>query len=179
MRSIDRSNRWRGVPVRYGISTCRLGEVLVAATGKGICAVIFGDSPQQLVAGLRAQLPGADLREDSAGLASRMAAVATAAESPHYTLPLPLDLRGTPFQERVWQALREIPAGTTMTYSDLARRLGIPSAVRAVARACAANSVALAVPCHRVVRKGGDLGGYRWGIERKKTLLRDEQTPAR
>lgn len=179
MKSIDKSTRWKGVAVRYGIFTSRLGEILVAATGKGVCAVIFADSPQTLVAGLRAQLPGADVREDSAGLASQMAAVATAAESPHITFPLPLDLRGTPFQERVWQALREIPAGTTVTYSDLARRLGNPSAVRAVAQACAANSVALAVPCHRVVRKGGDLGGYRWGIERKRALLRDEQIPAR
>jgi AraC family transcriptional regulator of adaptative response/methylated-DNA-[protein]-cysteine methyltransferase len=163
-----------GLRIRFGVAGCVLGAVLVAATDKGVCAISLGDDPQALVHALekrfsRAELVGAD-REFERWMASVVGFV----EMPSRGLELPLDIRGTAFQERVWQALREIPAGSTATYAEIAGRIGAPAAVRAVAGACAANTLAVAIPCHRVVRSNGALSGYRWGVERKRALLERE-----
>ena len=154
-----------------------LGAVLVARTAAGISAVLLGDDADALRAELRRRAPGAALVEGDATVAAAAARVAERVDSPARGADagdLPLDLRGTPFQRRVWEALREIPAGATTTYAEVARRIGRPAAVRAVAQACAANAVAVLVPCHRVVRRDGTLSGYRWGVEQKRALLARE-----
>lgn len=174
MRPREYRARGRGVSIRFAVAQCTLGALLVAASEKGVCAILLGDDPDALVRDLQdrfrdARLIGAD-REFERWIAKVVGLI----EAPRIGLDLPLDLRGTAFQQRVWQALRKIPAGETISYAELAKRIGLPGAVRAVARACAANSIAVAVPCHRVVRTDGGLSGYRWGIERKRALLERE-----
>lgn len=164
-----------GIGVRYGIGNSSLGPLLVAATERGICTITFGAPAAELVADLQARFPKARLTEDLPGLSSWLSEVASLADSPDKAFALPLDPMGTPFQQRVWRALREIPPGATVTYRDLAAGLGHPKSTRAVARACATNAIAMAIPCHRVVRTDGTLGGYRWGIERKRELLEREK----
>ena len=161
----------RGESIRFAIGESSLGPVLVAATLKGVCAVFMGDNPDDLAADLQRRFPNAELTGGDAEFDLLVARVIGLVEAPRLGWDLPLDLRGTAFQQRVWQALREIPAGSTDSYTGIADRIGLPKAVRAVAGACAANPVAVAVPCHRVVRVDGGLSGYRWGVERKRELL--------
>lgn len=164
----------RGLTIHYALSPCSLGEVLVAATPSGLCAVLLGDMPAPLQADLQRRFPHATLLAASSEFAATVAEVVQLIETPQQGLSLPLAVQGTAFQQRVWQALTEIPPGETITYAELARRIGVPSAVRAVATACAANPVAVAIPCHRVIRADGSLAGYFWGLERKAELLRRE-----
>jgi AraC family transcriptional regulator of adaptative response/methylated-DNA-[protein]-cysteine methyltransferase len=169
----------RGETIRFAVAECSLGAILVAATERGICAILIGDEPQPLLDDLQARFPQAELRGADAGFEQTVAQVIGMVEAPRLGLDLPLDVRGTAFQQRVWQALRAIPSGSTVSYAELAARLGVAGGARAVAGACAANPVAVAIPCHRVVRMGGALSGYRWGIERKRTLLERERAQAR
>lgn len=163
-----------GAQIHFAVAQCWLGAILVATTAKGVCAITLGDDPDQLVRDLQDQFPQAELIGGDAEFEKLIAKVIGFIESPQGDLNLPLDVRGTAFQQRVWQALREIPAGARVTYSDIAQRIGKPSAVRAVASACASNAIAVLIPCHRVVRMDGSLSGYRWGVERKKALLEKE-----
>ncbi|MES2296494.1 MAG: bifunctional DNA-binding transcriptional regulator/O6-methylguanine-DNA methyltransferase Ada [Pseudomonadota bacterium] len=163
-----------GEVIRFAIGACSLGAVLVAATDKGICAILMGDDPQALARDLQDRFPRAELRGAEADFEQTVAQVLGLVEAPHLGLDLPLDVRGTAFQQRVWQALREIPPGSTTSYAELAARVGSPAGARAVAGACAANAIAVAIPCHRVVRNDGALSGYRWGVERKQALLERE-----
>ncbi len=160
--------------IKFAIGECTLGSILVARSAKGVCAILLGDDPDALVRTLQDQFPKAALVGGDAAFESLVAKVVGFVEAPALGLDLPLDVRGTAFQQRVWQALREIPAGATASYSEIARRIGAPKSVRAVAQACAANKIAVAIPCHRVVRNDGALSGYRWGVERKQALLRKE-----
>jgi AraC family transcriptional regulator of adaptative response/methylated-DNA-[protein]-cysteine methyltransferase len=170
--------RWRagggGEQIRFAVAACSLGALLVAATDKGICSILLGDDPDALVRDLQDRFPKADLIGAEPAFEATVAQVVAFVEAPRIGLDLPLDLRGTAFQQRVWQALRAIPAGRTVGYAELAAQLGMPQGARAVAGACAANPVAIAVPCHRVVRNDGSISGYRWGVERKQTLLERE-----
>lgn len=161
----------QGETIRFAVAGCSLGAILVASTGKGICAILIGDEPEPLVRDLQERFPQAELVGAEPDYERTVAQVIGFVEAPRLGLDLPLDVRGTAFQRRVWEALRAIPAGRTVSYSELAERLGMPTGARAVAGACAANPVAVAIPCHRVVRTDGALSGYRWGIERKRTLL--------
>jgi AraC family transcriptional regulator of adaptative response/methylated-DNA-[protein]-cysteine methyltransferase len=163
------------VEMRLAVSKCALGFVLVAATGKGIAAILLGDDPAQLTRDLEMRFPKATLVGADEAFDRVVAEVAALADTPGRAFDLPLDIRGTAFQQRVWEALRAIPAGTTATYAEIAERIGQPEAVRAVAGACAANAIAIAIPCHRVVRRDGVLSGYRWGVERKRALLAREK----
>ncbi len=158
----------------FAVAQCALGALLVARSDRGLCAISLGDDPDALVRALQDRFSKARLVGGDAEFEHLVAQVVGFIEAPAVGLNLPLDIRGTAFQERVWRALREIPAGATVTYTELARRIGAPGAVRAVASACAANTLAVAIPCHRVVRLNGDLAGYRWGIDRKRELLRRE-----
>jgi len=160
-----------GETVRFAIGQTSLGAILVAATIKGIVAIQFADDPDALVRDLQDRFPKARLVGGDGEFEALVARVVGSVESPSAGFDLPLDVRGTAFQQRVWQALRDIPAGTTASYADIAGRIGAPKAVRAVAGACAANDIAVAIPCHRVVRNDGALSGYRWGVERKRALL--------
>lgn len=160
--------------IRYGIGASELGALLVAASARGVCAILFGDDASALAEDLRRRFPDADPVRDDEALSARLAQVAQWVEQPHTGLDIELDLRGTPFQRKVWHALREIPAGTTASYKEIAMRIGMPDASRAVAQACGANAVAVAVPCHRVIRGDGGLSGYRWGVQRKRDLLARE-----
>jgi AraC family transcriptional regulator of adaptative response/methylated-DNA-[protein]-cysteine methyltransferase len=160
-----------GEAIHFAVAGCSLGALLVAATPKGICAILLGDEPEPLVQDLQERFPHADLVGAEPGFEHTVAQVVAFVEAPRIGLSLPLDVRGTAFQQRVWQALRQIPAGATVSYAELADRLGMPKGARAVASACAANPAAIAIPCHRVVRIDGALSGYRWGIERKRALL--------
>lgn len=157
--------------MRFAVGECSLGSILVAASDKGIAAILFGDDPETLVHDLEDRFPNANLIGGDRAFEDVMAKVVGLVEAPEVGLDLPLDMRGTAFQHRVWRALREIPVGTTATYSEIAEKIGMPKAVRAVAAACAANKIAVAIPCHRVVRNDGSLSGYRWGVERKRKLL--------
>lgn len=170
----DPGPRQRDLEIRYAVGVCSLGSVLVAATDVGVCAIQLGDTPGELVKTLQARFPGGHLVGTDAGLESTVAAVVGLVEDPGGDLSLPLDVRGTSFQRKVWKALREIPPGTTATYAQIAYRIGSPSAVRAVAGACAANPLAVLIPCHRVVRTDGSLSGYACGPERKRALLERE-----
>ncbi|MGL4465356.1 MAG: bifunctional transcriptional activator/DNA repair enzyme AdaA [Planctomycetia bacterium] len=165
----------RGTTIRYALGQSWLGAILVAATAKGVCSILLGDDPAVLVADLRERFPTADLAEGDADFAHTVAAVVDFVARPSQGLSLPLDAQGTAFQQRVWKTLRRVPAGATTTYSKLADKIGRPTAGRAVAAACAANPIAVAIPCHRVVRNDGTLSGYRWGVERKAELLRREK----
>jgi AraC family transcriptional regulator of adaptative response/methylated-DNA-[protein]-cysteine methyltransferase len=148
--------------------------VLVAASGKGVCAISLGDNPAALLRDFQDQFPKAQVIGRDEDFECLVARVIDFIEAPTAGLDLPLEIRGTAFQEKVWRALSEIPAGSTVSYSDLASRIGTPKAVRAIATACASNRIAVAIPCHRVVRRDGDLSGYRWGVERKRALLQRE-----
>jgi AraC family transcriptional regulator, regulatory protein of adaptative response / methylated-DNA-[protein]-cysteine methyltransferase len=167
-----------GMEIRFAIGECSLGSILVAATRRGVCAILLGNDPQALAHDLERRFARARLIGADAGFEALVAKVVGLVERPRLGVELPLDLRGTAFQLRVWQALREIPAGTTTSYSALAHAIGKPKATRAVAQACAANPVAVAIPCHRVVRTDGDPSGYRWGVERKRVLLAREASPS-
>ena len=156
--------------IRFATAPCELGLLLVAATERGVCSVMLGEDAAALEGLLRQQFRAAKIVPDAAGLRDQVEAV-LAAMSDHPAAGIPLDIRATAFQARVWQALREIPRGETRTYAEVAQAIGQPTAVRAVARACASNPVAIAVPCHRVIGSNGALTGYRWGVERKKKLL--------
>ena len=165
----------RAQRIRFAIGECSLGSILVAATEQGVCAIQFGEDPEALLTDLQARFPKAELLGGDAAFETMVAQVVGMVEAPHAGQgALPLDLRGTAFQQRVWQALRGIPPGGTATYTEIAARIGAPRAIRAVASACAANPIAVAIPCHRVVRMDGNLAGYRWGIERKRALLARE-----
>jgi AraC family transcriptional regulator of adaptative response/methylated-DNA-[protein]-cysteine methyltransferase len=164
-----------GANVRYAIVATPLGRMLVAATDRGLCAVRFGETAVQLERDLRAEFHAAEVHREDKALREYVEPLLAAIRGESPTIDLPLDIRATAFQRKVWETLKKIPSGETRSYTDVAREIGEPSAVRAVARACASNPVAVAVPCHRVVRSDGELAGYRWGIERKKKLLEREQ----
>ncbi len=161
--------------IRFAIGQCWLGAILVARSDQGVCAILLGEDAKVLGRDLQARFPRSKLIGGGADLEELVAKVVSFIEAPGLGLKLPLDVQGTAFQRRVWQALREIPAGRTATYSEIAGRIGAPGAARAVAGACAANPLAVAIPCHRVVRTDGSLSGYRWGVERKQALLEREQ----
>nr|WP_321267742.1 bifunctional DNA-binding transcriptional regulator/O6-methylguanine-DNA methyltransferase Ada [Alcaligenes faecalis] len=163
-----------GALIRFAVGQCSLGAILVAQSQRGICAILLGEDPEQLVRDLQDQFPKAELIGSDGDFEQLIAQVVGFIETPSIGLHLPLDVQGTAFQERVWRALCEIPPGTTVSYTEIAERIGAPKAVRAVAQACANNHIAVAIPCHRVVRRNGDLAGYRWGIDRKRELLRRE-----
>ncbi|MGH8808810.1 MAG: bifunctional DNA-binding transcriptional regulator/O6-methylguanine-DNA methyltransferase Ada, partial [Noviherbaspirillum sp.] len=160
--------------IRFAVGECSLGAILVAQSERGVCAILMGDDPDALARDLQDRFPRATLIGGDHAFEQTVAKVVGFVEAPGIGLDLPLDVRGTAFQQRVWQALREIPAGRTASYTEIAGRIGAPKAVRAVAQACAANALAVAIPCHRVVRTDGGLSGYRWGVERKRALLERE-----
>ena len=160
--------------IRFAIGECSLGSILVAKSTKGVCAILLGDDPDALARDLQDRFEHATLIGGDAKFEALVAKVVGFVEAPEIGLDLPLDLRGTVFQQRVWQALRKIPVGETVSYREIAARIGAPKAVRAVAQACASNSIAVAIPCHRVVRHDGALSGYRWGVARKRALLERE-----
>lgn len=168
----------RDIEVWFAVGKCSLGDILVAESERGICAILLGDDPDALVKSLQDSFPHALLRGNDPAFEQRVATIVGFVDAPETGLTLPLDIRGTAFQQRVWQALREIPLGATVSYADIAQKMGSPKAVRAVAGACAANVLAVAIPCHRVVKSDGQLSGYRWGVERKRTLLAQEQQAA-
>lgn len=163
-----------GTEIRYALGPCSLGLALVAATPAGLCAILLGDDAQALETDLRRRFPRARLVGDDEAFARQAAQAVALVDDPGQAHALPLDVRGTVFQQRVWQALREVPPGTTVSYAELAQRIGCPQAVRAVAGACAANPLAVLIPCHRVLRSDGSLSGYRWGVQRKQALLARE-----
>ncbi len=160
--------------IRFAIGDCSLGSILVAATDRGVCAILLGSDADALVRGLRDGFPEARLIADDEMLEHALAEAISLVEAPAAGFDLPLDLHGTEFQRRVWQALRAIPAGATASYTDIARSIGAPEAAKEVGEACAATPIAVAIPCHRVVRKDGTLAGYRWGVRRKRALLNRE-----
>jgi len=164
----------RDTEIQYAISRCSLGLILVAQSQRGVCAIFFGDDPKQLARDLQSQFPRATLAPSSPEFTNTVSEVVQFVEQPTAPLNVPLDIRGTAFQQRVWRALQQIPVGTTTSYAALARKIGQPRAVRAVAAACAHNSLAVAIPCHRVIGSNGKLTGYRWGVERKRSLLARE-----
>lgn len=174
MRARDYRAGGSGAVIRFAVGQCSLGAILVAQSQRGICAILLGDDPDRLVRDLQDQFPKAELIGRDGAFEQLIAQVVGFVEAPSIGLHLPLDVQGTAFQERVWRALREIPPGATVSYADIAERIGAPKAVRAVAQACATNHLAVAIPCHRVVRRDGELAGYRWGVDRKRELLRRE-----
>jgi AraC family transcriptional regulator of adaptative response/methylated-DNA-[protein]-cysteine methyltransferase len=160
--------------VKFAVGESSLGSILVACGDQGVRAILLGDGPEELVRDLQAQLPETPLSGDDPVCRNYVSQVAAFIEAPRKDLDLPLDPRGTAFQLRVWQVVRAIPMGTTLSYAEVAQRIGEPNAVRAVARVCAENSIAIAIPCHRVVRSDGAFSGYRWGLDRKRALLSKE-----
>ena len=170
----DADARHPSESIRFLVNRCSLGRVLVAATGKGVCAVLLGNDAKALERDLQRRFPAVKLLMADEQLREWAARVVELIEAPQLDRALPLDVRGTEFQRRIWQALREIPSGVTASYQEIAKRVGAPEAVRAVAQACAANAVAVVIPCHRVVRSDGSLSGYRWGVDRKRALLARE-----
>lgn len=160
--------------IQFVVGSCRLGEFLVAQSERGICAILLGNDAQQLVHELETLFPHSSLTAGDEAFSHSVVQVVSFLEHPGSHFALPLDIQGTAFQQQVWQALRDIPAGQTASYRDIAERIGKPQAVRAVAGACAANKLAVIIPCHRVVRNDGALSGYRWGVERKRQLLEIE-----
>lgn len=170
---------WRtggeNIVIFFAIGICSLGNILVAQSEKGICAITLGDDADNLLVDLQKQFPHAELIGANKEFEKIVAQVIGFIEFPLQPLSLPLDIQGTIFQQKVWKALMEIPFGYTVTYQDIANKIGSPKAYRAVANACGANKLAVAIPCHRVVRQNGELSGYRWGIERKAKLLQNEQ----
>lgn len=182
MRPKDYREGGINTDIHFALGQCTLGAILVARSERGVCAILLGEDPDALLRDLQDQFPRARLIGGDADFEHLVARVVGLVEAPALGFDLPLDVRGTAFQERVWQALRQIPPGTTASYADIARTIGMPRAVRAVAQACGANHLAIAIPCHRVVRSDGALSGYRWGVERKRELLKrervDENLPA-
>jgi len=174
MTPTDFRSGGKGASIRFAVGECSLGSVLVAVTEKGVCAILLGDEPGALVRDLEDRFPKASLIGGDAGFEQWVAKVIGFVEAPALGLDLPLHVRGTAFQHRVWRALREIPPGSTTTYAEVARRIGAPKSVRAIGQAVGANPLAVAIPCHRVVRSDGGLSGYRWGVERKRVLLKRE-----
>jgi AraC family transcriptional regulator of adaptative response/methylated-DNA-[protein]-cysteine methyltransferase len=162
------------VEIHFAVGECSLGSVLVAQSKKGVCAILLGDDPRVLVRDLEDRFPQAELVGGDPVYEAVVANVVGFVDAPHLGLALPLDVRGTAFQQRVWRALARVPVGSTVSYAELAKRIGAPKAVRAVAQACAANSLAVAIPCHRVLRSDSSISGYRWGVERKRALLERE-----
>jgi AraC family transcriptional regulator of adaptative response/methylated-DNA-[protein]-cysteine methyltransferase len=165
-----------GATIRFAISNCSLGAILVAASEKGVCAILLDDDPNTLLPELRRRFPKAQLVEGDKKFERTVTQVIRFVDAPKLGLNLPLDLRGTAFQQRVWNALLEIPPGSTTSYSEIAKRIGSPESVRAVAGAIAANHIAVAVPCHRVLHRDGGISGYRWGVKRKRALLAKEKS---
>jgi AraC family transcriptional regulator of adaptative response/methylated-DNA-[protein]-cysteine methyltransferase len=163
-----------GATIRFAVGECSLGAILVAATDKGVCAITLGEDAQSLARAFQDNFPNAQILGGDQEFERVVAAAIALVEGSQRECTLPLDIRGTAFQQRVWQALRDIPAGKTASYREIAARIGSPGSVRAVAGACAANKIAVAIPCHRVVRTDGSLSGYRWGVERKRALLQRE-----
>ena len=178
MKPKDYQSGGKGKTIRFAIGECTLGSILVAASENGVCAILMGDDPDALARNLQDRFPKANLIGGDRDFEKMVAEVVGFIEAPGIGLDLPLDVRGTAFQQRVWQALREIPVGSTTSYSAIAGRIGLPKAVRAVGQACAANAIAVAIPCHRVLRNDGKLSGYRWGVARKRALLEREQVVA-
>lgn len=166
----------KGMVIRYGFGTSRYGKVVVGSTEKGVCCILFGTTQKEMLADLETRFAKATLTRDTEHLERVVDAIVRKIDSPHSEINISLDVQGTAFQEKVWSALRDIPTGATATYSDVASLIGKPKASRAVASACAANPLAVIVPCHRVVRASGELSGYRWGVERKRQLLKDEKS---
>lgn len=164
----------RDVEIRFAVGRCSLGSILVATSDRGVCAILLGDDADALLRDLQQRFPHARLHGDDGAHAELIATVVGLVEDPRRGAELPLDIRGTAFQQRVWQALAQIPAGETRSYAEIARAIGAPRSARAVAQACAANPLAVAIPCHRVVRNDGEGGGYRWGLARKQALLERE-----
>ena len=164
-----------GNTIRFAIAECSLGSILVASSEKGVCAILMGNDPEALARDLQDQFPKANLIGGDDRYEKLVAKVVGFIEAPRIGLDLPLDIRGTAFQQRVWKELQRIPAGNTVSYSEVANRIGLPSSARAVAQACGANALAVAIPCHRVVRNNGDISGYRWGVDRKRALLARER----
>jgi AraC family transcriptional regulator of adaptative response/methylated-DNA-[protein]-cysteine methyltransferase len=167
-----------GTTIRFAIGECSLGSILVASSEEGVCAISMGDNPDALARDLQDRFSKANLIGGDRDFEKTVAKVVGLIEAPRVGFDLPLDVRGTAFQQRVWQALREIPVGSTASYTEVAVRIGLPKAARAVAQACGANALAVAIPCHRVLRTDGDLSGYRWGVERKRVLLEREKEVA-
>jgi AraC family transcriptional regulator of adaptative response/methylated-DNA-[protein]-cysteine methyltransferase len=162
--------------IKFAVGQCSLGAILVASSKKGVASILLGDDPEELVRGLQDRFPKARLIGADNDYEALVARVVGFVEAPQIGFDLPLDVRGTAFQQRVWQALQEIPIGQTVSYTEIAQRIGAPKAVRAVAGACANNKLAVAIPCHRVVKSDGSLSGYAWGVERKRVLLDREAT---
>lgn len=175
MRPKEYRHGGENAEIRFAVGQTSLGAILVARSRVGICSILLGDDPDALVRELQDRFSNALLIGGDADFEGLVAKVVGFIEAPSLGLNLPLDIQGTAFQERVWQALREIPVGETLSYSEIAQRIGTPKAVRAVAQACAANNIAVAIPCHRVVRRDGELSGYRWGVDRKRALLERER----
>ncbi len=163
-----------GEAIRFAVGRCSLGSILVAVSEKGVCGVFLHDDPEELVRELQRRFRNAELQPGDGDFEQWVARVVGMVEEPWKETDLPLDIRGTAFQQKVWDALREIPVGSTSSYAEIAAKIGLPKAVRAVAGACAANAIAVAIPCHRVVRTDGGISGYRWGVERKRALLERE-----
>jgi AraC family transcriptional regulator of adaptative response/methylated-DNA-[protein]-cysteine methyltransferase len=161
--------------IRFAIAECSLGSILVASSERGVCAILMGDDPGALARDLQDRFPKANLIGGDSGYEKLVAKVVGFIEAPRIGLDLPLDIRGTAFQQRVWKELQRIPAGKTVCYSEVANRIGSPNSARAVAQACGANALAVAIPCHRVVRNNGEISGYRWGVDRKRALLARER----
>jgi AraC family transcriptional regulator of adaptative response/methylated-DNA-[protein]-cysteine methyltransferase len=166
-----------GLTLRFALGKCSLGSILVAASDQGVCAIFLGDDPDALTRDLQDRFPHAHLIGGDPAFEHLVAQIVGLVENPRQGIHLPLDIRGTAFQQKVWRALTEIPLGQTATYADIARRIGHPNAVRAVAGACASNKIAVVIPCHRVIRTDGSLSGYRWGLARKRALLLKEKLP--
>ncbi len=164
-----------GTAIRFAVGECSLGSILVASSEKGVCAISLGDNPNELVKEFQDRFPKAHLIGCDKNFERVVAQVIGFVETPKVGLDLPLDIRGTAFQQRVWKALCKIPSGSTASYTEIAKRIGAPKAIRAVAGACAANVIAVAIPCHRVLRNDGNLSGYRWGVKRKQALLKKEK----
>ncbi len=162
--------------IRFAVGECSLGAILVAASERGVCAILLGDDAAALTRELEDRFPRADLQPGDRDFDQWVARVVGLVEAPQLGCELPLDIRGSAFEQRVWRALRDIPPGSTASYAEIAATIGAPSSARAVARACAANALAVAIPCHRVVRSDGGIAGYRWGVERKRALLDAERT---
>jgi AraC family transcriptional regulator of adaptative response/methylated-DNA-[protein]-cysteine methyltransferase len=165
------------IAIRFAVGECSFGSILVAKSERGVCAIFLGDDPDQLTRDLQDQFPHAHLIGGDAGFEHLVSQVIGFVDAPQRDLVFPLDVRGTAFQHRVWKSLGKIPAGSTVTYAEIAAKIGSPKSIRAVAGACGTNPLAVAIPCHRVVRTNGELSGYRWGIERKRALLEREKLP--
>ncbi|SEN18043.1 AraC family transcriptional regulator, regulatory protein of adaptative response / methylated-DNA-[protein]-cysteine methyltransferase [Pseudomonas sp. ok272] len=177
MKPSDYRAAGQNTDIRFAVGQCSLGAIVVAQSQRGVCAILLGDDPQVLVRELQDKFRQANLIGADHAFEQLIAKVVGFIEAPALGLDLPLDVRGTAFQERVWMALRDIAPGSTASYAEIAQRIGAPKAFRAVAQACGANCLAVAIPCHRVVRSDGDVSGYRWGVERKRELLAREAQP--